>query len=143
MHTMDDLCECLKDADIVAACLPGYKDTLKVFDKKAFESMKKGTYFVNVGRGTAVDTDALMEAINNGTIAGAALDVTDPEPLPSNHPLWQMPNVLITPHVSGGYRTRAIHDRVAILMERNLKHFLNNEPLENVIDMDRGYKINH
>lgn len=142
LHTMDDLHECLKDADIVATCLPGYSETLKVFNKEAFDSMKDGVLFINVGRGTAVDTDALCDALENGKIAGAILDVTDPEPLPADHKLWDMPNVLITPHVSGGYHVKAAHDRIIEIAVRNINHFLKGEQIENIVNMSTGYRDN-
>ena len=143
IHTMDDLHECLKEADIVATCLPGYADTLKVFDKPAFDAMKDGAYFINVGRGTAVETEALCDALESKKIAGAALDVTDPEPLPKDHRLWDIPNALITPHVSGGYHVKEAHDRIVRIAITNLKHLVNGEPFENLVDMMTGYRINH
>lgn len=143
IHTMDDLHECLKEADIVATCLPGYADTLKVFDKSAFDAMKDGAYFINVGRGTAVETEALCNALESKKIAGAALDVTDPEPLPKEHRLWDIPNALITPHVSGGYHVKEAHDRIVRIAITNLKHLVNGEPFENLVDMMTGYRINH
>ncbi|MCQ2505316.1 MAG: D-2-hydroxyacid dehydrogenase [Saccharofermentans sp.] len=141
--SMDDLHECLKDADVVASCLPGYADTLKVFDKAAFDAMKDGAYFINVGRGSAVDTEALCDALVSKKLAGAALDVTDPEPLPKEHRLWDIPNALITPHVSGGYHVKEAHDRIIQIAITNLKHLLNDEPFENLVDMTTGYRINH
>lgn len=78
LYTMDDLFPCLREADIVAACLPGYAETKNVFDRKAFDAMKDGAYFLNVGRGTAVDTEALCDALESGKLAGAALDVVAP-----------------------------------------------------------------
>lgn len=140
MKLTDDLYEELKKADIVADCLPGTDRTYRMFDRKAFESMKDGSYFINVGRGTSVDTDALIEALDSGHLAGACLDVTDPEPLPSDHPLWDAPNVLITPHVSGGYHMQITHDRIVEIAADNLKRFLNNEPLKNIVDMATGYR---
>lgn len=143
MHTMDDFYSCLKKADIVASCLPGYSETINVFDERAFNEMKEGAYFLNVGRGTAVDTQALCDALERGKLGGAALDVTNPEPLPKDHKLWTMPNVLITPHVSGGYHLRATHDKIVKIAARNIVHLLNGEPFENVVDMNTGYKINY
>lgn len=142
LHNMDDFYACLGNADIVAICLPGYADTFKIFDESAFAHMKDGAYFINVGRGTVVDTDALCDALSTKKIAGAALDVTDPEPLPKDHKLWDFPNVLITPHVSGGYRVKAAHDRIIKIAERNLLHLVNGEAFENIVDMKTGYKIN-
>lgn len=143
MHTMDDFYSCLNEADIVASCLPGYSETFNVFDEKAFNAMKDGAYFLNVGRGTAVDTQALCDALERGKIGGAALDVTNPEPLPTDHKLWTMPNVLITPHVSGGYHVRATHDKIIQIAAKNIAHLVNGEPFENIVDMNTGYKINY
>ncbi len=142
LHTMDDFYQCLGDADIVAACLPGYAETLNVFDEKAFSAMKKGAYFLNVGRGTAVDTEALCNALENGTLAGAAIDVTNPEPLPADHRLWDLPNVLITPHVSGGYHLKATHDKIVQIAVTNISHLIKGEPFENMVNMSTGYRIN-
>ncbi len=143
MHTMDDFYSCLNEADIVASCLPGYSETFNVFDERAFNEMKDGAYFLNVGRGTAVDTQALCDALERGKIGGAALDVTNPEPLPTDHKLWTMPNVLITPHVSGGYHVRATHDKIIQIAAKNIAHLVNGEPFENIVDMNTGYKINY
>lgn len=143
IHTMDDFYACLQEADIVAACLPGYADTYKIFDNKAFSAMKRGVYFINVGRGSAVDTQALCDALGTGKIAGAALDVTEPEPLPADHKLWDMGNVLITPHVSGGFHVKATHDKIIQIAARNIGHLINGEPFENIVNMSTGYRINN
>lgn len=137
---MDQLYECLEEADIVAACLPGTPETYKIFNAEAFSHMKKGAFFVNVGRGNAVDSDALCDALNNGQLAGASLDVTDPEPLPADSRLWSTPGVLITPHVSGGYHLKATHDRIIQIAARNIIHCLKNEPYENEVDYQTGYR---
>lgn len=135
--------KCLQKADVVASCLPGYQETFKVFDKAAFEAMKEGAYFINVGRGTAVDTEALCDALESKKLAGAVLDVTDPEPLPKEHRLWDAPNVLITPHVSGGYRVKEAHDRIVKIAGKNLIHLAKGEPFENIVDRKTGYRINY
>lgn len=142
LYQMDSLYGALEEADIVAACLPSTAETRKVFNEEAFSHMKKGAYFINIGRGSAVDTDALMKALNSGRLAGACLDVTDPEPLPADHPLWNTPNVLITPHVSGGYHVKETHDRIIAIAARNIGHMLKNEPPENVVDLKTGYRKN-
>lgn len=90
----------LPDADIVVNLLPSTPETQKLVNKDFLAQMKAGALFLNAGRGTTVDTDALLESLQSGHIR-AALDVTDPEPLPSDHPLWHAPNVLITPHIAG------------------------------------------
>ena len=142
LHSMEDFKDCLKKADIVAASLPGTAQTYKVFNKEAFDSMKDGAFFINVGRGTAVDTDALCDALESGKLAGASVDVTDPEPLPENHRLWKMPNVLITPHISGGYHLKETHNRIIGIACRNLSHLVKGEEFENLVDMESGYRKN-
>lgn len=97
----EGLYACLKDADFVLVCLPGTPFTKKCIDAAAFARMKEGCIFVNIGRGGIVDTDALMEALRSGRVAAAGLDVSDPEPLPPEHPLWDMENVLLSPHYAG------------------------------------------
>ncbi|MCQ2520554.1 MAG: D-2-hydroxyacid dehydrogenase [Lachnospiraceae bacterium] len=143
IHTVDDLHDCLSKADIIAACLPGTAETNKLFDREAFNRVKPGAYFINIGRGTAVDTDALCDALESGILAGAAVDVTDPEPLPKDHRLWSIPNVLITPHASGGYHLKETHDRIIGIAARNINHLLHNEPFENIVDMKTGYRKNN
>jgi len=140
LFQMERLYECLSEADIVAASLPNTKETVKIFDEKAFGSMKKGSYFINVGRGNAVDQDALFDALSSGHLAGAAIDVTDPEPLPSDSKLWNAPNIFITPHVSGGFHLKETHDRIVRIAAENIKHLINDEPLISVVDMETGYR---
>ncbi|MGC9329835.1 MAG: NAD(P)-dependent oxidoreductase, partial [Candidatus Hinthialibacter sp.] len=91
----------LPKADFVVSTVPLTKHTLRYFDKTCFDLMKPTAYFINIGRGKTVNQDDLIQALEDQTIAGAALDVTDPEPLPADHPLWKMDKVIITPHVSG------------------------------------------
>jgi phosphoglycerate dehydrogenase-like enzyme len=102
--------------------------------------MKPSAVLVNVGRGTAVDTDALSEALYAGKIFGAALDVTDPEPLPEDHPIWDAPNTIITPHVSGGWDERGNLERIFEIICTNLTRYFSGKPLINVVDMATGYK---
>ena len=98
--TPEALPSLLPEADVVVDLLPLTADTRKFVDARFFAHMKPGAIFVNAGRGATVDTDALLDALRTGQIR-AALDVTDPEPLPADHPLWNEPNVLITPHIAG------------------------------------------
>lgn len=116
------------EADIVAACLPDTPETRNLFNEEAFSHMKKGAYFLNVGRGNSVDSDALYEALCSGKLAGASVDVTDPEPLPADHKLWDAPNILITPHISGGYHLKQTHDTIIRIAcdKRGQKGFLCN-----------------
>lgn len=129
--------EALATADIVVNALPATPKTLRLFDAAAFRSMRPGAIFVNVARGLSVVTDDLVGALSSGHLAAAALDVTDPEPLPASHPLWSMPNVLITPHVAGmNGDTTSNGWRV---MRENLRRFVAGDTLLSVVDFNRGY----
>lgn len=140
LYQMDALDECLADADIVATCLPGTKETYHVFNAETFAKMKPGAFFLNVGRGNAVDSYALADALNSGHLAGAAVDVTEPEPLPADHPLWDAKNLLITPHVSGGYHLPETHERIIRIAAENLRCFTAGQKLTNNVDFATGYR---
>jgi phosphoglycerate dehydrogenase-like enzyme len=127
----------LKQAEYVVNTLPLTPRTRGYFGPQEFAAMRSDAVFINIGRGTTVQTDALLGALRSGAIAGAALDVTDPEPLPVDHPLWSMPNVILTPHYAGahpGYVQRAS----AIFLE-NLARFVVGGPLTNIVDKQAGY----
>ena len=129
--------EALSQADVVMVVLPSTAHTRNLIGHREFAAMSKGVFFLNGGRGQTVDTDALVEALSNGTVKGAGLDVVDPEPLPSSHPLWEMPDVIITPHIScwfPRYQESATH----IFLD-NLRRYVKNEPLRFVVDRNRGY----
>jgi phosphoglycerate dehydrogenase-like enzyme len=100
LATPDQLEERLGEADFVITTTPETPDTVGMFNSSRFARMKRGAYFINIARGRCVVTGDLVEALRSGHLAGAGLDVADPEPLPPDHPLWSMPNVLITPHVA-------------------------------------------
>lgn len=125
------------EADVVVSALPLTPDTTNLFDKAFFDAMKPGGYFINMGRGRSVVTDDLVEALRSGKLAGAGLDVTEPEPLPAGHPLWSLPNVIISPHVSSGSDVQA--ERSEVLLVENLRRYVAGEPLLNVVDIRRGY----
>ena len=132
----DELLALAREADVVVNALPLTEATAGLFDATFFATVKPGSYFINVGRGGTVVTDALRAALDSGRIAGAGLDVTDPEPLPADHPLWQMSNVIITPHVASVGGSRRWH---AMLVRENLRRYLAGEALLNVVDPERGY----
>ncbi|HWL66180.1 MAG TPA: NAD(P)-dependent oxidoreductase, partial [Actinomycetota bacterium] len=111
--------------------------TKGLFDAKAFERMKPDAWLVNVARGGLVDTDALVAALQGKQIRGAALDVTDPEPLPAGHPLWGIEDVIITPHVANT-ADMAIPELMAIV-RRNVQRFSKGEELEGLVDVSLGY----
>ncbi|NND46787.1 MAG: D-2-hydroxyacid dehydrogenase [Woeseiaceae bacterium] len=132
----DELLDLVGQAEVIVNALPLTDSTRNLLDAEFFAATRKGALFINVGRGGTVDTDALTDAIRNGQIGGAGLDVTDPEPLPSDHALWQLDNVIITPHVAsrGGERERHF-----VLLKENLRRFAAGERLLNVVDPERGY----
>lgn len=140
LYLMDQLDELLPRADVVTLSLPETPLTHKLFNKEKFARMKPGSILLNVGRGTAIDTDALCEALNSGHLGGAALDVTDPEPLPADHPLWNAKNVRITPHISGGYNLPETYERVFKICTGNLARYFREEKLKNLVDFSTGYK---
>ena len=129
--------ELLAEADVVALCVPLTKQTQGMIGTRELAALKKGAFLINVGRGKVVDTDALVKALESGHLAGACLDVTDPEPLPSDHPLWSMPNVVITPHMSG--RSALTRERWNAVFVENIRRFGAGEPLLNVVDKAAGY----
>ena len=124
-------------ADFVVNTTPLTDATRGMFDADFFDSMHRGAYFINVGRGQSVVTDALVAALRSGQVGGAGLDVTDPEPLPSDHPLWRLPNVIITPHVSG-QSDLGNEDRWRITRE-NLGRYVAGGRMLSVVDPARGY----
>ncbi len=133
-YTMDRLPEMIGRADIVAMVLPGTEETDNLMDKEMLRRMKKGSFLINAGRGSAVDLTALRAALDEGRLAGAALDVTSPEPLPADDPLWDYENVLITPHVAGNLWLRQTVLNILHIAGNNLARYLNGEPLDHVVD---------
>lgn len=113
------------------------KDTAKMFNEAVFQKMKRTAYFINVSRGGLVDQEALAQALKNGSIRGAGLDVTTPEPLPPDHFLWDCPNLVITPHNSGYASIRQV--RLIALVTENVRRYTLGLPLLNVVDKVRGY----
>ena len=132
----DELGDLAAEADVIVNALPLTSATDGIFDRDLFARVREGAYFINVGRGKTVVTGDLLAALEAGTIAGAGLDVTDPEPLPADHPLWQRPDVIITPHVAGAGGSRRWH---AMLVTENIRRYLAGEALLNEVDPARGY----
>lgn len=143
MITLDQVDQVLPEADIVICCMPHTPLTQGFMNRKRLELMKSTAIFVNVGRGTLVDHDALADVLNAGKIYGAALDVTCPEPLPQEHPLWKCRNVIITPHVSGqtfaGLSDKA--DYFFQVCKENLENYRDGKPLANQVDLKTGYRV--
>lgn len=127
----------LGDADVVVVAAAATKDTYRLFDRGMLEYMRRDAWLINVARGSLVDTEALVEALEVRSIGGAALDVTDPEPLPSRHPLWDLPNALITPHVANTWDMAL--PELAALTTRNVRRFALGKDLEGIVDVDAGY----
>jgi len=127
----------LPDADHVALCLPLTAETRGLMGEGRLGRLKPGAYIYNVGRGPVVNHEALLQNLRSGRIAGAGLDVTDPEPLPPDHPLGDMPNVILTQHVAGAspHNSRRVTD----LFSENLHRYMNGYPLLNTVDPRRGY----
>ena len=130
--TIDRLDEYLPQVDIVAMVLPGGKATYHLMDESRIMLMKKGSFLLNAGRGTAIDLAALEKALRQGHLACAALDVTEPEPLPADSPLWDMDNLILTPHVAGNFYLPETVNRIIRIAADNLEAWLTGAPMRNV-----------
>jgi phosphoglycerate dehydrogenase-like enzyme len=133
----DELPKLAADADFIVNCAPLTPQTTGIFNREFFERLKPGAYFISVGRGKSTVTADLIAALSSGRLAGAGLDVVDPEPLPADSPLWHLPNVIITPHVSADTPVSA-EQRKFVLVE-NLRRYSAGEPMISVVDVERGY----
>lgn len=140
IYTADAIDSLLSQADVVALSLPNTPATNGLFHEKRLALLKPGAILINVGRGNAIDTNALYAALKEGKIGGAALDVTDPEPLPADHPLWRQPNVLITPHISGAFHLEQTRENMLFICCENIRRYRAGEPLLNQIDFATGYR---
>jgi phosphoglycerate dehydrogenase-like enzyme len=133
----DELNKLAAEADFVVNTTPLTPATTHMFDAKFFAAVKPGAFFVNVGRGQSVVQDELIAALRSGRLGGAGLDVTDPEPLPAGSPLWQMQNVILTPHVSA---QSDIDDSVRMTVAvENLRRYVAGEKMLSVVDVAKGY----
>jgi len=133
----DELAKLAAEADVVVNALPLTPATRDTFDARVFAAMKRSALFINVGRGGTVVTPALVQALHSGGVGGAAVDVTDPEPLPADHPLWDAPNVIITPHISS--ESELGFTRVWEIVRENLRRYVAGEAMLSVVDIERGY----
>lgn len=131
IYAFDRLEEWLPRADVVALMVPHSPETDNLMDGRRIALMKPEAILLNGGRGSAVDCDALAAALASGHLWGAGLDVTRPEPLPEDHPLWQLPNCVITPHVAGGEYLSVTRSRVVDIVLENLRRYTAGEPLRN------------
>ena len=124
-------------ADVVVNTLPLTEQTRGIYDRRFFDAVRRGALFINVGRGASVVTGDLIAALEDGRVGGAGLDVTDPEPLPADHPLWRAPNVLITPHVSASADLGG--EPRWLIVRENLRRFVAGGRLLSEVDLQRGY----
>lgn len=139
LWSIDQLDQMLAQADFVILCVPHTPETEKLFTLTRLQRMKRTAYLINISRGIVVDLADVTAALKSGVIAGAAMDVFEIEPLPADHPLWKMENVLITPHMASNLDSPHIPMRRIGVVRDNLRRFLNNEPLQNVIDKRRWF----
>jgi phosphoglycerate dehydrogenase-like enzyme len=133
----DRLDSVLPQADAVFVAAPLTPESQGMIGARQFNLMKKGSYFIAVSRGRLYDSDALVKALDEQRLAGAGLDVTNPEPLPKGHPLWKFENVVITPHMAG--QSDGIQARRMDLIKENIARFAKGEALQNVVDKQKGY----
>ena len=143
MITLEQVDKHLPEADIVICCLPHTPLTQGFMNRERLERMKSTAVFVNVGRGTLVDHEALADVLNAGKLFGAALDVTFPEPLPKEHPLWKCRNVMITPHISG-QTFAGLKDKENYFFQvcrENLERYRDGRSLTNLVDLKTGYRV--
>jgi phosphoglycerate dehydrogenase-like enzyme len=133
----DELPKLAREADFIVNCAPLTAQTTGIFNREFFDTVKPGAYFISVGRGKSTVTADLIAALGSGHLAGAGLDVVDPEPLPADSPLWHLPNVIITPHISAATPV-SVEQRNLVLVE-NLRRYSAGEPMISVVDIERGY----
>ena len=137
--TVDELDEVLPEADIVAMALPGSDATAHIIDERRLRLMKPNAYLLNVGRGNAIEFAGLKKVLQEGLLAGVALDVTDPEPLPADDPLWDCPGLLITPHVAGNTSLALTVERIVDMFLEDFDNYCAGRPLKHAVDRKRGY----
>jgi phosphoglycerate dehydrogenase-like enzyme len=139
VYPISQLDEVLPSTKILVMALPGTADTTHILNRARIALLPQDAYVINVGRGTAVEQEPLMEALNGGKLAGAALDVMDPEPLPKDHPLWTTKNLILTPHVSGNMTLGYTCDKNVELFCTDLRNYAAGRPLNGLVDRKRGY----
>jgi phosphoglycerate dehydrogenase-like enzyme len=133
----DQIDEVIPKADVVFISAPHTPESHKLVGPREFELMKPHSYFIAVSRGGVYDMNGLVKGLDSQRLAGAGVDVTDPEPLPKGHPLWKFDNVIITPHIAG--RSDQDHVRMVGTAKENLARFVAGKPLVNVVDKQKGY----
>jgi phosphoglycerate dehydrogenase-like enzyme len=133
----DELLKLAATADVIVSCVPLTAETKNIYDKKFFAALKPTAYFVNVARAGSVVASELIAALKEGRLAGAGLDVVDPEPLPPGNPLWKAPNVIITPHMSSS--SDIPNEAIPVLLNENLRRYVAGEKMLSVVDLEREY----
>lgn len=139
LFTSDALDSLLPRADCIVLALPSTAQTSGILDRRRLGLLKKGALILNGGRGSAIDTDALCDALESGQLGGAGLDVTEPEPLPAGHRLWGIPRALITPHASGGFHLPSTLDSIIEVVAENLELVLRGQPPATEVELATGY----
>ena len=133
VYSVDMLDELLPKADVVALVMPHNAQSIGLMNEERIAKMKDDAILISSGRGSVLDQDALAKAMQGGKLWGAALDVTEPEPLPADHPFWDIPNLLLTPHVAGGMRLEITRRACIEMAQDNLKRYLKGEKLKNLV----------
>ena len=139
VYPIADLDKHLSQAKILIMALPSTAETIHILNRDRIALLPQDAYVINVGRGTAIEQEPLMDALNSGRLAGAALDVMDPEPLPADHPLWNTKNLILTPHVSGNMTLGYTCDINVEMFCTDLANFAAGRPLEHLVDRKLGY----
>ena len=139
LYLSDRIDDVIPRADILALCLPDTPETRGIMSRSRIAAMKCGSVLINVGRGSAVDTEALCDALENGRLYGAALDVFEEEPLPPGHRLWSIPGAVITPHVSGFFHLRKTYENIIDICIANYRNYVLAKPFINIVDRTTGY----
>lgn len=140
LYTTEELDRVLPRADVVFSVLPGTPATTHIFTAERFKAMKDSAIFINCGRGSAVELGVLYEALRNRDIAAAAVDVFEVEPLPAEHPLWGLDNLMLTPHAAGFFHLKDTLELIVDIAAENLDVCLNGGKYRNVVDFETGYK---
>ena len=137
--TMDEFAENVQDTDVLVVCVPGTPETEGLLSAELIDSLPEKALIINVGRGTVIDQDALISALNEGRIAGAMLDVVMPEPLPADHPLWNARNCVVTPHIAGDMSLPYTVDQTVGFFCENLKRYSEGGAMLHRVDVGAGY----
>lgn len=142
LFTSDAIDSLIPSADIIALALPNTSETVNILSRERIAMMKNDAIIINVGRGNAIDPDALYEAVSQNKLGGAALDVTMVEPLPKQSPLWNCENIVITPHITGFFHLRDTYDMIIEIAAENLRRYSGGEKLLNRVDKSTRYRAN-